>query len=195
MQECSYGFVEAVGLVFQEAVVLGGDEVVYFGGESLEGLVWTESVIAGFAISVLDALHEASLANFDVFIEVGGGDCQELDALEQRVGGVFCLFQYPAIELHPGVVASVEELLFLSGSGHLSVRAPCWQVYRVFPSFETWRAFGQRKSRANQQRRDGVSRLSHTRGATPVINLFGAEPLPSMRLDGYLSIETPKSAA
>ena len=104
--------------VLVPALVLGGDEGVDFGGEGGEGLVGAEAVVAGLAVAVFDALHEAGLADFDVFVEVGAGDGEELDALEQGVGGVFGFFKDAAIELHPGVVAAVKELLFLRSSGH-----------------------------------------------------------------------------
>ena len=100
------------------AVVLCGDKGVDFGGEGGEGFVGAEAVEAGLAVAVLDALHEAGLADFDVLVEVGAGDGEELDALQQGIGGVFGFFKDAAVELHPGVVAAVEELLFLRSSGH-----------------------------------------------------------------------------
>jgi hypothetical protein len=91
---------------------------VDFSGEGVEGLGGAEAVEAGLAVAVLNALHEAGLADFNVFIEVGAGDGEELDAFKQGVGRVFGFFQDTSIELHPGVVASVEELLFLRSSSH-----------------------------------------------------------------------------
>ena len=100
------------------STILGVDKGVDFGGEGVEGLVGAEAVVAGLAVAVFNALHEAGLADFDVLVEVGAGDGEELDALEERVGGVFGFFEDAAIELHPGVVAAVKELLFLRSSGH-----------------------------------------------------------------------------
>ena len=100
------------------ALVLGFDEGVDFRGENGEGFCGAKAVIAGLAVAVFDALHESGLADFDVFVEVGAGDGEELDALDEWVGGIFGFFEDAAIELHPGVVASVEELLFLCGSSH-----------------------------------------------------------------------------
>ena len=117
--------------VLVPAVVLGVDKGVDFGGEDGQRLVGAQAVVARLAVAVFNALHEAGLADFDVFVEVGAGDGEELDPLEQRIGGVFGLFEDTAIELHPGVVASVKELLFLRRSWPSSVRAPCWQVYSV----------------------------------------------------------------
>ena len=108
-----------------------------FGGEGGEGFVGAQAVVAGFAVAVFNALHEAGLADFDVFVEVGAGDGEELDALEQGIGRVLGFFQDAAIELHPGVVAAVEELLFLRGSG------PCERPSRrVGKSTAFWRGTG-----------------------------------------------------
>ncbi len=100
------------------AAVLGGDEFVDFGGEHGEGLIGAQAVVTGLAVAVLDALHEAGLAHLDVFVEVVGGDGEELDAFQQGVGGVLGFLQDAAVELHPGVVPAVEELLFVGSSGH-----------------------------------------------------------------------------
>ena len=109
------------------AAVLRGHKAVNLGGEHGEGFVGAQAVVAGLAVAVLNALHEAGLADFNVFVEVGAGDGQELDALQQRIGRVFGFFKHTPVELHPGVVPAVEKLLFLCGSGHRSVSAPCWQ--------------------------------------------------------------------
>jgi hypothetical protein len=104
------------------AAVLGLHEAVDFSRESGERFIWSEAVVTGFTITVLDALHEAGLTNFDVFIEIGSGDGEKLDPFEQRIGRVFSFFEDAAIELHPGVVASGKELLFLLCSSHGSVQ-------------------------------------------------------------------------
>ena len=102
------------------AAVLRGHEAVDLGGEHGERLVGAQAVVARLAVAVFNALHEAGLADLDVFVEIGAGDGQELDALEQGIGGVLGLFKDAPVELHPGVVASVEELLFLRCSGHVA---------------------------------------------------------------------------
>ena len=104
---------------FVPAVVLGLDEGVDFGGEGGQGLVRAKAVVALLAIAVFDALHEAGLADFHIFVEVGAGDGKKLDPLEEGIRRVFRFFEDTTIELHPGVVASGEELLFLLGSGHV----------------------------------------------------------------------------
>ena len=84
-----------------------------FGGKRGQRFVGAQSVIAGLAVAVLDALHEARLPDLDIFVEVAAGDGEELDALEQGIGRILRLFKHPPIELHPGLVASVEQLCFV----------------------------------------------------------------------------------
>ena len=79
-----------------------------FGGQRGQGFVRAQAVVARLAVAVLDALHEAGLADFDVFVEVAAGDGQELDPLEQGIGRVLGLFEHATVELHPGRIASVE---------------------------------------------------------------------------------------
>ncbi len=129
------------------AVVLGGHKGVNLGGEGGQGFVGAQAVVAGLAVAVLNALHQAGLADFHIFVEVGAGDGQELDALQQRVRGVFGLFQHTAIELHPGVVAAVEELLFLCSSGPWYRPSAVLAVYSVLAGCGTWKCrFSIRKS-------------------------------------------------
>ncbi len=97
------------------------------GGELGEGFVGAQAVEAGFAVAVLNALHKAGLAHLNVFVEVVAGDGEELYPLEQGVGHVFGFLKDTPIELHPGVVAAVEKLLFVCSSGHSPYLALCWQ--------------------------------------------------------------------
>jgi hypothetical protein len=101
---------------------------VNVGGEHGEGFVGAEAVVSGLAVAVFNALHEAGLAHFNVFVEVVAGDGEELDALQEGFGGVLGFFKDAPVELHPGVVPAVEELLFVCSSGHrCPSSAPCWQ--------------------------------------------------------------------
>ena len=100
------------------AAVLRFNEAVNFGGQRSQGLIGAKAVVTRFPVAVLDALHEAGLTDFDVFIEIGSGDGKEFDTFEQRISGVFGFFEDAAVELHPGVVASGKELLFLLRSSH-----------------------------------------------------------------------------
>ena len=75
--------------------------------------------------------HEAGLADFHILVEIRRGDGEKFDPFKQRIGGVFSFFENAAIELHPRVVASGKELLFLLRSSHLRKYKPCWQVYSV----------------------------------------------------------------
>src|SRR6185503_6742579 len=100
------------------AAILGLDELVDFGREGREGFIGAEAVVPGLSIAIFDALHQAGLADLDVLVEVGGGNGEELDPLQQWIGGVFGFFEDATIELHPGVVASRKEPLFLLRSSH-----------------------------------------------------------------------------
>ncbi len=51
------------------------------------------------------ALEDTGDANLDELIEVAGGDSEEFDALEERVGSVVGLFEDAAVELKPALVA------------------------------------------------------------------------------------------
>ncbi len=66
------------------AAVLGGDKAVNFGGQRGQRLVGAQAVVARLAVAVFNALHEAGLADLNVFVEVGAGDGEKLDPLEQR---------------------------------------------------------------------------------------------------------------
>ena len=100
------------------AAVLGVDEAVDFDGKLGERFVGTQAVVAWLAVAVFNTLHQAGLADFDVLIEVGARDGEELYAFEHGIGGVFGFFQDAAIELHPGEVPAVEHFLFLCRAGH-----------------------------------------------------------------------------
>ena len=78
------------------------------GGELLERLTGAQAVVARLAITIFHALHQAGLPHFHVFIQIGAGDGQELDPLEQGIGRILGLFQNTAVELDPGVIAAVE---------------------------------------------------------------------------------------
>ena len=90
------------------AGVLGVHEAVDFGGQFGQGFVGTQAIVAGLPVAVLDALHEAGLADFHIFVQVAAGNGQELDAFEKRIGRVLGLFEHAAVELHPGRITPVE---------------------------------------------------------------------------------------
>jgi len=58
----------------------------------------------------LAALLQARHADLEELVEVGAGDCQELDALEERYVVVLRLRQYAPVELEKGQLAVYEEL-------------------------------------------------------------------------------------
>ena len=75
-------------------------------------------------VAVFNALHESGLADFHILVEIGTGDGKKLDPFKERIGRVFGFFEDAPIELHPGVVASGKELLFLLRRGHLRAYKP-----------------------------------------------------------------------
>jgi hypothetical protein len=115
------------------ALVLGCDELVDVGGEDFKGLVGAKAVVSGLAIAVFNALHESGLAHLNVLVKIVGGDGEEFYALQEGVGGVLGFLEDAPIELHPGVIPSVEELLFVRSLGHRSPSSAVLAVYKVFP--------------------------------------------------------------
>ena len=57
------------------------------------------------AEAFFEALQDAGDADLDELVEVAGGDGEELDALEQGIGGVVGFFEDAAVELQPALVA------------------------------------------------------------------------------------------
>jgi hypothetical protein len=90
------------------APVLRGHKLVNLGGQHRERFGGAQPVVAGLAVAVFNALHQAGLADLHVFIEVRAGNGQELHAFQQRVRRVFGLFEHTPVELHPGVVPAVK---------------------------------------------------------------------------------------
>jgi hypothetical protein len=71
---------------------LFADEDLHGRGNELKFLLGGAPVGTDFRGPMLDALEKAGDANFDEFIEVVGGDGQELDAFEERVAKVARLY-------------------------------------------------------------------------------------------------------
>ena len=98
-------------------LVLVADHLDHVLPDGLEGLARAHAVGAGVVGLVLDLLLDASDADFEKFVEVGGDDAEKADALEERLGGVLRLFQDAAVEGEPAQFAVDEE----SGSERLGV--------------------------------------------------------------------------
>ena len=113
------------------AVVLRGHKAVNLGGQGLKRFVWPQAVVARLAVAILNSLHQAGLPDLDILIQVRACDRQKLYALQQRVGRILRLFKHTPIELHPGVVPSVEKLCFLCISGHSPFSTAVFEVYAV----------------------------------------------------------------
>ena len=95
-----------------EMVVPGGalilDELMEARANAFHALVLGEAASVselGNAEAFFKALQDACNADLDELIEVASGDGEELDAFEQRIGGVVGFFQDAAVELKPALVA------------------------------------------------------------------------------------------
>ena len=72
-----------------------------------------QAIRPGLVVAVLNALHDAGDADFYELVEVGGGDREKLDPLEQGIAEIFGLLQDPPVESQPGLIAAEKELLSL----------------------------------------------------------------------------------
>jgi hypothetical protein len=89
-------------------------ELVHAVAEAIDALLGGEAPFVGNlweAFAVFELLEDAGDADLDELIEVAGGDGEELDALEEGIGGVGGFFEDAAIELEPGLVAVDETAL------------------------------------------------------------------------------------
>jgi hypothetical protein len=73
--------------------------------------------LLGKAEGFFELLEDAGDADFDELVEVAGGNGEELDALEQRIGAVFGFFEDAAIEEEPALVAIDEAAFRVSAKG------------------------------------------------------------------------------
>ena len=100
------------------AAILGIDKGVDFSGEHGQRLIGTEAVVSLLAVAVFNALQQPGLANLNILVQVVARDGQEFDPFQQGICRVFGFFEDTPVELHPGVVPAVEELLFLRSACH-----------------------------------------------------------------------------
>ena len=104
--------------MFVPAMVLRGHKAVHLGRQLGQRFGWAQAVKARPTRAILNALHQAGLADLNLLIQVRAGNGQELDPLQQRGCLVPGFFEHTPVELHPGVVPAVKELLFLCCSRH-----------------------------------------------------------------------------
>ena len=89
------------------------DEPVHLVGEGVEPFLLREAVIivaCWKGEAILDTLQDGGDTHFDELVQVGRGNGEELDALQQRIGIVGGLVQDAAVESQPALVA-VEEVM------------------------------------------------------------------------------------
>src|SRR3954470_11725397 len=92
------------------AAILRFHAIAHFGGDPVALDGGGEAVWAGLVVSVFDLLQKRGDAHLPELVEVAGGDGEELDALEERVGGILSFFQNAAVEREPGELAVQVEL-------------------------------------------------------------------------------------
>ena len=95
------------------AVVLALDHHPYAAADGRQGLRGGQAVGAALDDTALDLKLEPGDAGFKKIVEVGAESSEELDALQQRVGGVQGLVKHALIKLQPAQLP-VEQVL----SGH-----------------------------------------------------------------------------
>jgi len=101
------------------AAVLALHRLVDEAGERVALLDGRHAVRTGLGVAVLDALQQARHPDFEEFVEVRGGDGEELDPLQQRVALVLGLLQHPLVEGQPGNLAvAVVGRIFERDAGH-----------------------------------------------------------------------------
>src|SRR5579862_2176100 len=87
--------------------------------QTIELFLRRKSIRTGQRISMLYLLQKTGDPDFDKFVQIAGCDRQKFDSLEQRVAFVQRLFENPAVELQPGLVAiEVIARIAKAGPGH-----------------------------------------------------------------------------
>ena len=96
------------------ALILFGDEAVHGGIDDGQGLLERGAVGIQLGVAVLNALQDASDADFNELVEVAACNGEELNALEQGIRLVLSFLEYPAVKAQPGFVPAEEEALRLT---------------------------------------------------------------------------------
>ena len=106
--------------VFAPASVLVLHKRLQLGGKPRQQLGGRKPVRADLAAALLGLLQKAGDANFYEFVEIVGGNGQELHPLEQRIRRIVGLFEHAAVELQPRKVpVDIESRILKGGSAHL----------------------------------------------------------------------------
>src|SRR5438270_5171071 len=91
--------------IFVPAAVLPFYKVVGLGGKQLAFLEQGHAVRSSLGVAVLDLLDQSGHSHFEKFVKVAGGNGEELQTFQQRVGGVIRLFENTLVEGEPGGLA------------------------------------------------------------------------------------------
>ena len=141
---------DALGLQRRDQLIIEGgvllvDQFVRAHADLAQHLARGAVVGLGRGVDELGLLLEARHPHLDEFIEVGRGDAQEFQPLEQRHARVAGLRQHPLIELQQRQLSVDEQFgriearraarvgLGFSGRGHRGILAPCRQGRELGP--------------------------------------------------------------
>ena len=117
-------------------MVLLVDQRVRGAMDILELLARRQAVQTQFAGRGLDLLHESGDADLEELVEVGADDGEELDSFQQRILGGLRLFQDPAIERQPALLAVGVGVPGVDAGAGLDavLRRTGWQLGDLFSS-------------------------------------------------------------
>ncbi len=107
-EDADAGFGESGDEALVEALGLVSGEGVEAVAEAVHALVLGEAAFVGLLLEAevfFELLEDACDADFDELVKVGGGDGEELEALEKGIGGVVGFFEDALVEEEPGFVA------------------------------------------------------------------------------------------
>ena len=77
----------------------------------IQGLARESAIEARLGVAVFNALHDAGDANLDKFIQIAGGNGQELNPLQQGIVLILGFFEDTAVKAQPRFVAADKETL------------------------------------------------------------------------------------
>lgn len=118
-QDAHPGGAESGQELLVPALVLLGDKAVHHGVHDGQRLLEGGAVGVELGVAVLNPLEHSSQADFDEFVQIAGGNGQELGSFEKGIGFVLGFFEHPTVEVQPGFVSGEKEALLRAlRSGH-----------------------------------------------------------------------------
>ena len=113
---------------FVPAGILFFDELVGCVFDQFPLLHHGEAVGSGGVVAVFQLLQQAAHPDFEEFVQIAGGNRQELDAFEQRIAEISGFFQHAPIKFQPrGFAVEERGAIVQSCSNHI-VKVVEWNV-------------------------------------------------------------------